>query len=375
MFTPGHAEVGGAARRSRLIASSLAARGWHVRVVTRASTLHRFTLTRSHNLTVVEVPGFNSRRVGALLYLAVALPLGLVFGARVPVFMAVQLASTTTVAALCAAVLRRPFVAMATTSGTLGEASYLMNSPLSVLRRPLVRRAAYLAAQTEQVAGELGELVDESRVIVVPNPVQAVAAVPRLTGAPRAVYTGRLSEEKDLPRLLRAWRLLAEDRPGAKLTLVGEGGPQRSVEQGLRETVSADPVLRRTVTFTGWVADVGPFLAGADVYVFPSLSEGMSNALLEACAWGRVVVASDIPGNSAVLGPTYPLLFQPGNTAGLADALRRALDDEAVRRDALDRIADRVRAHSVERVVERVEKMLECAVLGDRPLTRGSGVL
>ena len=365
MFSPGHDEVGGAARRSRLLAASLASRGWHVRVVTRAGTRHRFACRRSPNLTVVEVPGFDSRVLGAVLFLAVGVPLGLVFGARASVFMAVQLVSPTTAASLCGAVLRRPFVALATTSGQLSEAAYLLNSPLSRLRRPLVRRAAFLAAQTEEVALELAPLVGRSRVVVLPNPVEEVTAPAALTGTPRAVYTGRLSEEKDLARLLDGWRTLAAHRPCAMLTLVGDGGRHRSVEQLLRQMVLADDVLRRTVTFTGWVSNVGPFLAGADVYVFPSLTEGMSNSLLEACAWGRVVVASDIPANREVLGESYPLFFTPADTGSLVDALSRAFDDEAVRREALKRIAARMKAHSLDSVVVRLERLLESAVVGD----------
>jgi glycosyltransferase involved in cell wall biosynthesis len=361
IFSPGHDEVGGAARRSRLLATALANRGWRVRVITRAGTLHRFAVRRSPNLTVIEVPGFHSRALGAALFLALGVPLGLVFGTRASVFLAIQLVSPTTAAAVCAAVLRRPFVAMATTSGQLSEAAYLMDSPLSVLRRPLVRRAAFLAAQTTEAAAELTALVDDARVVIVPNPVEEIVGAPALTGAPCAVYTGRLSEEKDLPRLLDAWRVVAEHRSGAMLTLVGDGGHHRPVEAQLRQTVTADAVLRRIVTFTGWVPDVAPFLARADVYVFPSLTEGMSNSLLEACAWGRVIVASDIPANRAVLGDRYPLLFTPANTPSLVVALQRAFDDEAIRTEALGCIAERVKAHSLERTVTRLEHLFEAA--------------
>ncbi len=376
MFSPGHDEAGGAARRSRLLAGSLADRGWDVRVVTRAGTRRRFAVRRSRNLTVVEVPGLGSRALGAALFLAVGVPLGLVFGARARVFLAIQLVSPTTAAALCAAALRRPFVAMATTSGSLGEAGFLLEGRLSGVRRPLVRRAAYLAAQTEQVAAELSDVVPKSRIVVVPNPVETVAPVPPLTGAPRAVYTGRLSEEKDLLRLLHAWRLVGEGRHGAMLTLVGDGGRHRSVEQQLRRAVSADAVLHATVTFTGWVPDVAPFLASADVYVLPSLTEGMSNSLLEACAWGRVVVASAIPPNMEVLGQAYPLLFDPGDTQGLADALRLALDDDGLREEARGLVTERVKAHSVDNVVARLEALLDAALLHEgvrTGRTRGPG--
>jgi glycosyltransferase involved in cell wall biosynthesis len=362
MFTAGMAEPGGAARRSRLIAYGLAARGWQVRGVTRAGTLRSFRLHRATNLLVLEVPGFGRRRTGGALFVLCALPLGLLWGMRASRFVAVQLLSQATVAAVCSLVLGRPYLALASTSGKrVSEVRYLVEETrLKTLRRRLLGRAAVLIAQTPAAAEELRAFAPSERIAVLPNPVAAVDAPP-LDGAPRAAYSGRFSEEKDLPRLLDAWRVVAEELPGATLTLVGEGGGFRSVEDALRRTVAADPVLARTVTFTGWVPDVGPYLRAADVYVFPSLDEGMSNALLEACAWGRVVVASDIAPNRAVVGDDYPLLFAAADTDGLVTALRRAFTDESARTDSLAAIERRLGSFSPEAVIGRLERLLDAA--------------
>ncbi|HEX2274962.1 MAG TPA: glycosyltransferase family 4 protein [Acidimicrobiales bacterium] len=360
MFTPGHREPGGAARRSRLLASALAARGWDVRVVTRAGTLFRPAVTRSSNLTVIEIPGFRSRRLGAVLFLTGAIPLGLLWGTRARALIAIQLASPSTAAALCSIGLRRPYIALATTSGRLSETAYVTNQRFAGVRRWLLGRAAFVGAQTDAVASELAQLVDEERVVVVPNPVERVVPPP-LSGAPRALYTGRLSEEKDLVRLLEAWRVIAAENSGALLTLAGSGGGYRSVEDELHRLVSSDPVLTASVRFTGWVADVRPLLAESDLYVFPSLSEGMSNALLEACAWHRVVVASDIPSNCALLGDDYPLLFKAGDTVSLVETVQRALNDEEARVQALACLATRIGPYFVDGVVTRLEELLALA--------------
>jgi glycosyltransferase involved in cell wall biosynthesis len=357
LFSPGHAEPGGAAARSRRLASMLAERGWEVRAVTRAGSRNRFRLDRSPNLTVLEVPGFTKRGLGGALFLVVAVPAGLVWGARSAAFIAIRLTSPATAAALCGLLLRRPYLAFTTSSGERSELHDVLSSRTLRLRRRLLRRAAFLVAQTSYAARELETLVPREQIAVIPNPVDSVPPAP-LNGRPHAVYSGRLSAEKDLPRLLAAWSRVAKERPDAQLTLVGAGGTHRSVEHELKATVEADPVLRRCVSFTGWVVDVGDYLRQADVYAFPSLEEGMSNALLEACAWRRVVVASDIPANRAVLGDDFPLLFRAGDTAALVVALRRALSDDLVRAEAVRHVEARIRKSSPEAVAARLEELI-----------------
>lgn len=357
LFAPEYHEGGGIGRRCRLLVSAFANRGWEVRVVSRSVVCGHFRLTRSPNEVVLEVPAIWRGPLGTVLFLLVAVPLALVWGARAEAMLAIQLVSPTTAAVLSSAVLRRPCVAMATTSGPLSEAAYLSRSRLAPVRKLLLRRASFVAAQTDAVAEELRGLVGPERVVVVPNPVVPVVAPP-LNGERRALYTGRLTAGKDLHRLLEAWRVVAGEQPGAMLTLAGDGGRYAPVESELRELVRDDSVLRATVRFTGWVADVTPLLAEADVYVFPSLSEGMSNALLEACAWGRVVVASDIPANKAVVGDDYPLLFRAGDTESLVETLQRAFDDEVSRVRARECLASRIRAHSVDAVVDRLEELI-----------------
>ena len=360
MFSSGFEESGGAARRSKLIATTLSSRGWDVKVISKAGVSTSFSLRRAPNLTVLEVPRLRWPVAGALLYLSVAVPLGLAWGVRATMLLAVQLVSPTTAAALCSVVVRRPYMALSTTSGDLSESTYVMNSRVSWLRKALLRQAAFLGAQTDAAAEELAQIVPSDRITIVNNPVVIPDAIP-LTGAPRVLYAGRLAAEKDLIRLVEAWRAVAGRRPSTLLTLAGDGGLYRSVEQELRSMVAADPLLTATVQFTGWVPDIAPLLVSCDVFVVPSLTEGMSNALLEACAAGRVIVASDIAPNRAVLGDDYSLLFRAGDTQSLVAALERALDDPLARADAVRRVVSNVKPFSAEAVAAHLEELFGVA--------------
>src|SRR4051794_32971881 len=319
LFTPGLDEPGGAQRRSRLIAEGLAHRGWEVKVITRNGKLRRPLVRQEPGLTVVEVPGFERRRLGALLYLGSALPAGLIWGMRATAFLSVQLMSTTTVAGVCALLHRRPFLAFSTVSGELGEIRYLEGTRFGHLRIRLLRQARFLVAQTPGVTAPLEGVAPAERVAVMQNPVEVQASPAPLSGSPTALFAGRFAREKDLMCLLQAWSHISAQNAHARLTLAGAGGGFRSIEPELREAVIGDENLNRSVHFPGWLSDVAGELGRNDVFVLPSRDgEGMSNALLEACAAGRVVVASDIEPNRAVLGDDYPLLFRASDTESLA---------------------------------------------------------
>jgi glycosyltransferase involved in cell wall biosynthesis len=320
--------------------------------------MHRSLRVRREDLfTAIELPGFGSHRIGAALFLLVGIPLGLVLGFDSDFILAHQLVSPATAASLCALVLGVPYGAFTNTSGALSEAAYIRRTRSFWLRRRLLRRAAFLVAQTAGAADDLAATLQHPHVTVIPNAIETITPTP-LNGEPRVLFTGRLAAEKGLLCLIDAWRVVAQRRPHARLTLAGEGGGHRPVETELRHAVATDAALTRSVTFTGWVDDVDELLATHDVFVLPSTTEGMSNSLLEACGRHRVVVASDIAPNRAVLGDEYPLLFRTGDPASLAYALDRAIGDDDCRRQVLGDIEGRVAAFSAGAIGDRLEALL-----------------
>jgi glycosyltransferase involved in cell wall biosynthesis len=104
---------------------------------------------------------------------------------------------------------------------------------------------------------------------------------------------------------------------------------------GRRGSVSPrlDAVLRGTgldgeVRFLGHRDDVPEVLAAADLFVFPSLLEGLGGALIEAMALGLPIVASDLPAVREVVEEgANALLVPPGSPGRLADAMRALIDD------------------------------------------------
>jgi starch synthase len=107
----------------------------------------------------------------------------------------------------------------------------------------------------------------------------------------------------------------------------------------------------------GWLHDRGMlrrYLSAADLYVFPSRFEGYPNALLEAMACGLPVVAADIAGVPDIVGrdgAAAGILVQPNDSAALADAITKLLDDHALRTRYADHAPLRVDDRFSPRVV------------------------
>ncbi len=162
---------------------------------------------------------------------------------------------------------------------------------------------------------------------------------------------GRLVPLKDFLTLLKAARSLATEFSNLHVVLVGSG-PESDT---LTNYVAGSPELNRRVAFAGALDDVGGVLNAMDVFVLPTLIEGMSNTLLEAMAVGLPVVATRVGGNPEVVAEgACGYLFTPQDVTGLTCLLRMLLRDEHLRRE-LGRTARQraVQEFSLEAMVGR----------------------
>ena len=127
--------------------------------------------------------------------------------------------------------------------------------------------------------------------------------------APHAAYVGRLAPEKGLEGLIEAWEIVRKTFPTARLTLYGDGPEGPTLGAGIGKLG-----LGGAVELAGPVADPTAALREADLFVLPSLEEGMSIALLEAMALGIPLVATSIPGNRRLISD-----FKDGRLAPVDD--------------------------------------------------------
>jgi len=142
--------------------------------------------------------------------------------------------------------------------------------------------------------------------------------------APLVVVFSRLNQMKGIQYFLDAATILARRCPEVRFLVVGDGENRKELE----EYASRLGLGQRTV-FTGFRSDVPELLSEAAVSVLPSLSEGLSNSLLESMASGVPVVATCVGGNPEVIEHGFTgLLVPPRDSAALAAAVGRVLEDK-----------------------------------------------
>jgi glycosyltransferase involved in cell wall biosynthesis len=138
------------------------------------------------------------------------------------------------------------------------------------------------------------------------------------------VTVGRQEYQKGHIHLVGAFARVVADRPKARLYIVGRDG---HMSGAIRQRIT-QLGLESAVFLLGHRADVTDIVAAADLFVFPSLYEGLGGALLEALALGMPVVVSDIPAlREVVEAGGNGDLVAPGDEDGLAQAISGLLAD------------------------------------------------
>lgn len=179
------------------------------------------------------------------------------------------------------------------------------------------------------------EGVREANVEMIPNGVK----IPKEPFDPQAVRqelgvekflilsVGRITGQKGHAYLLAAIPDVLSAHPKAVFAIVGDGPLLPDLKR------QADDLgIASAVRFLGRREDVYRLLSAADVFVLPSISEGMPMALLEALGMGAAVIATNLEGIADVVRDgEHGLLVSPAAVKSLSASLRRVLDDAGMR--------------------------------------------
>ena len=163
----------------------------------------------------------------------------------------------------------------------------------SFFARRIARNTTAWVANSREITADLARWgVPRERVHAIPNGIDVPEDGGRQSsnGVVRFLSMGRLDAEKAVDQTIRAFAALPADTR-ARLTILGDG-PCRQELEALSRRLGQD----RRIAFPGAVADVTPYLREADVYLSTSVSEGMSNALLEAMSYGVMPIVSRVSG-------------------------------------------------------------------------------
>ncbi|MBN2518231.1 MAG: glycosyltransferase family 4 protein [Candidatus Altiarchaeota archaeon] len=177
----------------------------------------------------------------------------------------------------------------------------------------------------------------QEKVVAIPNAVDTAFFNPNIpkeearkelslrTEGPIVFYTGRFVEEKGLPYLLDAFKEIE----GAHLLLLGGGFDEHLVKDWLgknsrlKEKIHVIPYLpypRMPLAYNA-----------CDIFVLPTLAEGMSRSIMEAMACGKAVVATNVGGNSELVSKETGILVEPKSPHALSFNIQKLLDKRHLR--------------------------------------------
>ena len=185
-----------------------------------------------------------------------------------------------------------------------------------------------------------------------PQPAVRSATRRELGISPNALVAGsvgRMVRLKSFITLLEAAKGLATEFPELYVILAGSG-PELS---SLQDFAANCHELSGRVVFTGTIDNVADVLNAMDVFVLPTLMEGMSNTILEALAVGLPVLASRVGGNPELVEEgVCGYLFTPEDVPGLASLLRTLLRNSSMRAEFCRAARERaLRSFSLEAMV------------------------
>ena len=146
---------------------------------------------------------------------------------------------------------------------------------------------------------------------------------------PIVLFVGRILRQKGITEFVTAARALKAAKVNARFAVAGDSA-------GNRDALSARELRKirddGVVEFWGWSDDMPAVMGRAAIICLPSYHEGVPKALLDACAAGRPIVATDIAGCRAVVtAGKNGLLVPPRDATSLANALRILISDPALR--------------------------------------------
>jgi len=177
----------------------------------------------------------------------------------------------------------------------------------------------------------------------------------RFPGKKVVLAVGRLARQKGYCYLIDAISRVKETRTDLVLLILGSGKLHRSLRNHARKRG-----VEHMIHFEGFVRDVSPYLAGCDLFVLPSLYEGMPNAAMEAMAHGKPVIITDVNGAGELIpDPGKGLLIPPRCPESIADSMIRLLENPQLRhemgREAQAHVAENF---PVEAMVDEMETYL-----------------
>lgn len=212
------------------------------------------------------------------------------------------------------------------------------NSKLWRLFSKAMKTADAVLAIDKKTFCAVKKYVPDANAILVQNPINT-AKLPKIEGEPKKqiAFLGWVVPTKGVSELVGAWNTVGPEYPDYKLLIIGQSSPAYLEE--LKSNSKADNIV-----FAGEMSHEKAMEAvmESEAFILPSYTEGFPNAVVEAMALKKPVIASAVGAIPEMLGDDCGILIEPKKTEEIISALRKMLSDKELR--------ERISANALKKV-------------------------
>lgn len=227
---------------------------------------------------------------------------------------------------------------------------------LKLFWRPIHRSPHVVTAISSFLARRAEELgVSRDKIFITPNGVD-LSRIPAGTEKirERVICVARLSWEKGLDYLIKAWPEVLKTAPGAKLVLVGEGDKRGEIENLIKEFGISDSVeLKGNLPHEQTLEEIKK----SEIFICPSLAEGLGIVFIEAQACGVPPIGTRVGGIPDVIKDgENGLLIEPKSSPAIAEAVKKLLTDKELAARLLVRALETVKKYNWDNIVRQIDE-------------------
>lgn len=221
---------------------------------------------------------------------------------------------------------------------------------ITAISRSLAKRAIALGVPKERIA-------------ILPNGVDFSEVPQNPSHTPDSVFCmGRLTWEKGIDDLLAAWPAVINKIPQARLRLFGEGPKKDEVDDLIRRLdISASVELHGNLPHKDFLKE----MAKAEIFILPSLAEGLGIVFIEAQACGLAVIGTNVGGIPDVIQHMENgILVEPKNSAAISNAIILLLENKQLARTLRDKALQTVKRFDWNIIISTLESLYKQAING-----------
>lgn len=223
--------------------------------------------------------------------------------------------------------------------------------------------------QTEVAKKELMKSlkIKEGEIVIIPNAINSkefnldinrkekLKELDVLNENSNIVCVSNLRRGKGHEYLLDAFEKVFHQNKTVNLLIVGDGEQKQRLVGQTRDYKS-----KNNIYFLGNRKDVKEILKTSDIFILPTLAEGMSNAIMEAMAAQLAIITTSIPTNIELLGLDCGLLVSPASTDDISNAILRLLSNETLKTIIAQNAKKRIDAnYSLDTATEKLKILYE----------------